>query len=109
MSGRPHGADRCHTQQCREGELRPTGTDDGQRRVAPGCLEGSGVAGWGAPGAAMPGSGVPSLALTVLGGGSDGVDAFCFAFLVRRAVEDKKQEEEEERKEEGEEAASSDH
>ena len=27
----------------------------GQRRVAPGCLEGAGVAGWGARGAAMPG------------------------------------------------------
>ena len=56
----PHGADRCHTTQCREGggrrvELRPTGTDDGQRRVADGCLEGAGVAGWGARGAAMPG------------------------------------------------------
>ena len=34
-----------------------------------------------------PGSGVPSLALDVLGGGSDGVDASCLAFLVRRAVE----------------------
>ena len=29
----------------RRDELRPTGTDDGQRRVAPGCLEGTGVAG----------------------------------------------------------------
>ena len=89
MSERPHGADRCHTPQCREGggrrdELRPAGTDDGQR----GCLEGAGVA------PRCPGSGVPSLALAVLGGGGDGVDASCLAFLVRRAVEDKKEEEE---------------
>ena len=81
---RPHGADGCHTPQCREGGgrrdgLRPTGTDDGQRRVAPGCLEGAGVAGWGSRDAAMP-----SLALAVLGGGGDGVDASCLAFLVRR-------------------------
>ena len=60
MSERPHGADRCHTPQCREGggkrdELRLTDTDDGQRRVAQGCLEGARVAGWGARGAAMPG------------------------------------------------------
>ena len=30
----------------------------------------------------------------VQGGGGDGVDASCLAFLVRRAVEDKKKEEE---------------
>ena len=54
------------------------------------------VGGLGAP--RCPGSGVPSLALAVLGGGDDGVDASCLAFLVRRAVEDKKEEEEEERK-----------
>ena len=68
------------------------GTDDGQRTVAPGCLEGAGVAGWGARGAAMPG--VPSLALAVLGGGGDGVDASCLAFPVRRAVEDKEEKKE---------------
>ena len=45
-----------------------------------------------------PGSGVPSLALAVLGGGGDGVDASCLAFLVRRAVEDKKKEEERKKK-----------
>ena len=81
VSERPHGADRCHTAQCREGGgtrdgLRPTGTDDGQRRVAPGCLEGAQVAGWGGWGRRD----------AVLGGGGDGVDASCVAFLVRRAV-----------------------
>ena len=54
------------------------------------------VGGLGAP--RCPGSGVPSLALAVLGG--DGVDASCLAFLVRRAVEDKKKKEEEEEEEE---------
>ena len=89
------------TQQCREGggrrdELRPTGTDDGQRRVALDCLE-AGVAGGGLGAPRCRGSGVPSLALAVLGGGGDGVDASCLPFLVRRAVEDKKKEEEERR------------
>ena len=50
------------------------------------------VGGLGAP--RCPGSGAPSLALAVLGGGGDGVDASCLAFLVRRAVEDKNKEEE---------------
>ena len=56
------------------------------------------VGGLGAP--RCPGSGVPSLALAVLGGDGDGVDASCLAFLVRRAVEDKKEEEEKTKAEE---------
>ena len=56
------------------------------------------VGGLGAP--RCPGSDAPSLALAVLGGGGDGVDASCLAFLVRRAVKDKKEEEEEKAKEE---------
>ena len=103
MSERPHGADRCHTPQCREGGgrrdgLRPTGTDDGQRRVAPGCLEGAEllVGGLGRRDARAQVRRRSPLA--VLGGGGDGVDASCLAFLVRRAVEDKKKEEEEEEK-----------
>ena len=80
MSERPHGADRCHTPQCREGggrrdELRPTGTDDGQRRVAPGCLEGAGVAGWGARGAVTPGLRCAVARPRRSGDGGDGVDA----------------------------------
>ena len=54
------------------------------------------VGGLGGP--RCPGSGVPSLDLAVLGGGGDGVDASCLAFLVRRAVENKTEEEERRRK-----------
>ena len=94
MSERPHGADRCHTPQLNSGLRSQTTVSEGSRQAAlkePELLVG------GLGGLRCPGSGVPSLALAILGGG-DGVDASCLAFLIRRAVEDKKKEEEERKK-----------
>ena len=97
---RPHGADRCRTSQCREGGgrrdvLRPTGTDDVQRRVAPGCVE-------GAP--QCPGAGVPSLAMPLLAGAAgQAVDDTALSYLQQSLSEKKKMEEEKKKREEEEE------
>ena len=89
---RAHGADRRHTPQCREGGgrrnvLRPTGTEDGQRREAAGSLEGS----WppwveavtvGYVAASVPPLGVP------LHQGDEGVDAAALEFLEEAEAKD---------------------
>ena len=69
-----------------------TGTDDGQRRVAPGFLEGAGLAGRGARGATLPGLRC-AVARLRLSGRRRWCGRLYLAFLVRRAVEDGKEEE----------------
>ena len=85
---RAHGADRCHTPQCREGGarrdvLRPAGIEDGQRREAAGSFEGP----WAGVGEAVTvghvAASVPPLGVPLVQG-DVGVDAAARSSRKRR-------------------------